>query len=58
MVINSTNINKTKFTLKELNKRKKDHEIWRWNSLSWLRIAHKYMAGLNLLMDPPPPAYW
>jgi hypothetical protein len=37
MVINSTNINKTNNHLSSLpTKHRKDHDIWRWKSRSWL----------------------
>jgi hypothetical protein len=57
MVNNSTNINKTNNQLPpsitEYNKR--NHDIWRWASRSWLQYRHIHVAGLSRLIWSIPP---
>jgi hypothetical protein len=67
MVLNSTNIHKNEqspSTLTEITEHKKDHDIWRWKSRSWIGTdRHKHVAELNRLMgshssSPTPNNVW
>jgi hypothetical protein len=57
-LINSTNISKSyNYLSSSLTEHKKDHDIWRWQSRSWLRTGTKHGKVKSVNEIPTPPLF-